>query len=101
MKYMAIRLIVSTLVFLVFAWGSTVYYMKYIHDVGGTYWAMGVFGLPVVFIAIWCIDFYLKRLSFFQARHGFLTVIDSGLAVLLYYPGLVFVWGAIRVLGIA
>jgi len=75
--------------------------MKYIHDVGGTYWALGVFGLPVVLLAVWCIDFYLKKLDFFNNRFGILAVIDSFLAVALYYPGFILVWGVIYALGIA
>jgi hypothetical protein len=101
MRNTFVRLLISAVVFLAFTWGSTVYYMKYIHDVGGTYWSMGVFGLPAVLLAIWCIDFYLKKVAWFRTRLGTLTVIDSLLAIALYYPGFMLVWGAIYVFGIA
>lgn len=101
MKYTVVRLIISAVIFLIFTWASTAYFMTYIHDVGGTYWAMGILGLPVVLLAVWLIDFYLKKLQFFQTKYGLLSVVDSVLAVLLYYPGFVIVWGAIYVLGIA
>jgi hypothetical protein len=75
--------------------------MKYIHDAGGTYWSMGVYGLPVVLIAVWVIDFYLKKMAWFQRRFSALAAIDSLLAILLYLPGTILVMGAIRVFGIA
>lgn len=101
MKSIVARLIISALSFLIFTWGSTVYYMKYIHDVGGTYWSLGIFGLPLVLLIIWSIDFYLKRLPWFSNRPGVLTFVDSLLAVALYYPGFIVIWGAIYVLGVA
>lgn len=101
MKNTLVRLTIATLVFLAFTWASTVYYMKYIHDVGGTYWSLGVFGLPVVLLAVWCTDYYLKKLAWFKHRHGTLALIDSLLAIAFYYPGFMFVWGVIYVLNIA
>ncbi len=101
MKNTVARMVVSALVFLLFTWASTLYYMTFIHDVGGTYWAMGAFGMPVVLFSIWCVDSYLKRRSYFQSRYGALTAIDWLLTVVFYYPGFMFVWGVIYVLGIA
>jgi len=74
--------------------------MKYIHDVGGTYWSIGVYGLPAVLLAVWAIDFYLMNMTWFQRRYNFLAAIDSLLAIVFYVPGTVLVWGAIRVFGI-
>ena len=96
-----VRLIIATATFLVFWWASTVYYMKFIHDVGGTYWSMGVYGLPAVLIAVWAIDFFLNKNARFQKRYGALVAIDSLLAIVLYYPGTILVMGVIRVFGIA
>ncbi|MDF1763005.1 MAG: hypothetical protein P1U57_06315 [Oleibacter sp.] len=100
MKRVIVRLVVSALIFLAFTWASTAYYMTYIHDVGGTYWAMGIFGLPVVLLTVWGIDSYLKNLTWFKDRLGMLVFIDSMLAIALYYLGFVVVWGLIYVLGI-
>ncbi|CZF85941.1 hypothetical protein [Grimontia marina] len=96
-----IRLLITAVVFVAFTLTSTAYYMTYIHDVGGTYWSLGVFGLPVVLFAVWCIDFYLKRLRFFHNRYWQLAVIDCVLAVAFYYPGFVLTWWVILALGIA
>jgi hypothetical protein len=101
MKSTAVRIVISASVFLVFSWVSSIYYMKFIHDVGGTYWAMGVFGLPFVLLAVWCIDFYLKRLNYFKSKYGLLTAVDSLFAVIFYYPGLMLTWGVVYVLDIA
>jgi hypothetical protein len=75
--------------------------MKYIHDVGGTYWWLGVFGLPAVLLVVLCVDFYLKTITWFSRRFGILALVDSLLAITLYYPGLILVWGVIYVSGIA
>lgn len=96
-----VRLIIATATFIVFWWLSAVYYMKYIHDVGGTFWSIGIYGLPAVLIAVWAIDFYLKNKAWFQRRYNALAAIDSLLAIVLYLPGTILVWGAIRVFGIA
>ena len=96
-----VRLIITTATFLVFWWVSTLYYMKYIYDVGGSYWSMGVYGLPVVLIVVWVIDFNFIHLAWFQRRYGALAAIDSLLAIVLYFPGTILVWGVIRKLGIA
>lgn len=101
MKNTFIRLLISTLVFLVFTWISTVYYMKYIYDVGGTYWSMGVFGLPIVLLIIWFIDYYLKKSPWFSKRVGVLALIDSLLSIAFYYPSFVMVWIVIDILNIA
>ena len=101
MKNILFRLAITTLAFLVFWWASTVYYMKYIHDVGGTYWSMGVFGLPVVLMAVWCVDFCLQKNPWFQSKVAALVAIDCLLAIVFYYPGGILVWKAIYVLGIA
>ncbi len=73
MKKAIVRIAISALVFLAFGWVSTVFYMKFIHDVGGTYWAIGVFGLPIVLLAVWGVDNFLKKLSYFQSKKGLLT----------------------------
>ena len=96
-----VRLIIATATVLVFWWASTVYYMKYIHDVGGTYWSIGIYGLPAVLIAVWAIDFYLINMAWFQRRYNALAAIDSLLAIVLYLPGTILVGWAIRVFGIA
>jgi hypothetical protein len=77
--------------------------MRYIHDVGGTYWATGIFALPLVLLSVWGVDAYLKDSTWFKNRLGMLALalIDSILAIVLYYPGLVVVWGGVYVLGIA
>lgn len=96
-----VRLIIAAVTFLIFWWASTVFYMKYIHDVGGTYWSIGIYGLPAVLIAVWAIDFYLINMARFQRRYSTLAAIDSLLAIVLYVPGTILVSGAIRVFGIA
>ena len=96
-----VRLTIAAATFLVFWWASTVYYMKYIHDVGGTYWSMGIYGLPAVLIGVWAIDFYLRNMVWFQRRYSALAATDSLLAIVLYLPSTILVWGAIRVFGIA
>jgi len=96
-----VRLIIAVASFLVFWWASTVYYMKYIHDVGGTYWSVGIYGFPAVLLAVWVVDFYLKNMAWFQRRYSTLAAIDGLLAIVLYLPGTILVWGAIRVFGIA
>ncbi len=88
MNHPIVRIIVSAMVFLAFSWISTVCYMKFINDVGATYWAMGVFGLPVVLLIVWRVDIYLKKLSFFQSNYGLLTTIDALLGLAIYYPSL-------------
>ncbi len=70
--------------------------MKFIHDVGGTYWAMGVFGLPIVLLVVWRVDIYLKKLSCFQSKYGLLTTIDALLGVAFYYPSLLLVMLAVK-----
>ena len=101
MKRAIFRLLFSALSFLIFTWASTAYYMTYIHDVGGTYWAMGIFALPLVLLSAWGVDTYLKDLTWFKDRLGMLALIDSMLAIVLYFPGLVVVWGGVYVLGIS
>jgi len=96
-----IRLIIATATFLVFWWASSVFYMKYIHDVGGTYWSIGIYGFPAVLIVVWAIDSYLISKTWFQRRHNALAAIGSLMAIVLYLPGTILVWGVIRVFGIA
>lgn len=101
MKNAAVRLTIAAFVFVAFTWGSTMYYGKFIHDVGATYWFMGKFSLPVALLLVWCADFYLKKTNIFIARPGWLTVMDSSLIVALYIPGVALVWAVIDLLGIA
>ncbi len=96
-----VRLVIATASFLVFWWASTVYYMKYIYDIGGTYWSMGVYGLPAVLIVVWGIDFCLMKITWFQKKYKALTAIDSLLAIVFYFPSSILVLGTIRVFGIA
>ncbi len=77
MKNTVLRLIIASMAFMFFAWGSTVYYMKYIHDVGGTYWWLGVYGLPAVLLVVWCVDFYLRKTNWFSGKLGTLALVDS------------------------
>lgn len=91
MQNVALRLVISTLIFLVFWYSSTIFYGKFIHDVGATHWSLGVFGLPGVIAAVWSIDFYFRKQPWFQDHFGILTTVDCVLSIAFYFPSLVLV----------
>ncbi|MDD1779626.1 hypothetical protein LRP49_00330 [Enterovibrio sp. ZSDZ35] len=98
MKYVIVRLILSAIAYLLFAVGSTLFYFHYIHDVGSTYWAMGIFGLPLALVFVWIADRYVKTTEWFEQHLGWLIALDCLFAVTLYYPLLNVAWAVFFVL---
>ncbi|QOF84361.1 MULTISPECIES: hypothetical protein [unclassified Pseudomonas] len=46
-----VRTVAFTAIWVAFWYFSSTFYMGYIHDVGGAYWSMGVYALPVFVLA--------------------------------------------------
>ena len=65
------RLVVTAVVYVIFGVASTGYYMTYIHDVGGTFWSLGLFMLPVVLFLISIIDMLLRKNRVVSKSHYF------------------------------
>lgn len=90
-----VRTVAFTAIWVAFWYFSSTFYMGYIHDVGGAYWSMGVYALPVFVLAYTAADWKLARTSYGR-RHPSLTFTGlCALGVVLYWPGTMAVlWGA-------
>ncbi|MFC1626168.1 hypothetical protein ACFL19_00545 [Pseudomonadota bacterium] len=89
------RLILVAVVWIAFGVASSIYYMTYIHDVGGTWWAMKIFALPVVLVLIQVFDYWLTTKVWFSSRPNTIGAIDCLFAILLWFEpiGFVFIIG--------
>ena len=91
MKHVGVRLVIAAVLFLMFWILSTIYYGRYIHDVGSTYWSLGVFGLPLALLGTYIADFYYRKSPWWGSRYVALTALDGLVSIILYYPSLLLV----------
>ena len=83
-----IRFIVFSMTYIAFWFVSTYLYFHLIHDVGATYWSLGINGYPVVALLFITVDFFLNKYEWVKRNRGKYMTISCISGVLLYYPAL-------------
>ena len=60
-------------------------YFNFIHDVGASFYSLGMFGLPLAVLILWFADRLLSKKSSLQDKYGLLTLIHCVFCVPIYY----------------
>lgn len=83
------RVLLIIPVWVIWAYLSTIYYGKFIHDVGATWWFMGIFALPIVLVINIVIDISVCQYSLFSKWPLALFILECALAIALWFTPIV------------
>jgi hypothetical protein len=73
--------------------------VRFIDDIAGGYWAIGVYAFPIFLLAFLFIDWRLKNKAWVKARPSLSLLLMSIVGMLLYFPGVFGVLLAYKLLG--
>ncbi|WP_415891194.1 hypothetical protein ACMXYV_07685 [Neptuniibacter sp. SY11_33] len=86
------RLVITALMYCMFWVVSSLVYSSYINREAAGYWAMGLWGVPIILLVIWYADKGLRKLQYIDDRPRLILALDSILSIALYIPSIIFVY---------
>jgi hypothetical protein len=86
-----VRMVIAGVAYLLFGWASAFYISRFASEEIVTYWAAGLYGLPVALLITWIFDGTMRKRRTLENKYGLLAAADAAVAVALYYPAVVLI----------